>query len=78
MPREVFAKFSPELKLLYRHIAEGEEDVLQPENQHKALRARFVDQPELRHPDRIGDNSHIVAGDMNVEEWERSRVQNEH
>ena len=41
VPREVFAKFSPELKLLYRHIAEGEEDVLQPENQHKALRARF-------------------------------------
>ena len=59
-------------------LAEGEEDVLQPENQHKALRARFVDQPELRHPDRIGDNSHIVAGDMSIEEWERSRVQNEH
>lgn len=73
VPREVFARFSPELKLLYRHIAEGEEDVLQPENQHKALRARFIDQPELRHPDRIGDNSHIVAGDMSVEEWERRR-----
>ncbi len=36
VPREVYSRFSPELKLLYRHLAEGEEDVLQPENQHKA------------------------------------------
>ena len=53
VPQEVYARFSPELKLLYRHLAEGEEDVLQPENQHKALRARFVDQPALRDPDRF-------------------------
>ena len=69
VPREMYARFSPELKLLYRHLAEGEEDVLQPENQHKALRARFVDQPG-----RIGDNSHVVAGAMSREEWERSRA----
>ncbi len=72
VPREVYSRFSPELKLLYRHIAEGEEDVLQPENQHKAARARFVDQPALREPGRIGDNSHVVAGAMSVEEWESS------
>ena len=73
VPQEVYAKFSPELKLLYRHLAEGEEDVLQPENQHKAVRARFVDQPELRDPDRIGENSHVVVGAMSMEEWRRSR-----
>ncbi|MBT4097999.1 MAG: hypothetical protein HOM68_22230 [Gemmatimonadetes bacterium] len=64
VPQEVYARFSPELQLLYRHLAEGVEDVLQPENQHKARRARFVDQPELREPDRFGDNSHIVIGPM--------------
>ncbi len=74
VPREVYSRFSPELKLLYRHIAEGEEDVLQPENQHKAARSRFVDQPELREPDRFGDNSHVVAGAMSMEEWESSRA----
>ncbi len=74
VPREVYSRFSPELKLLYRHLAEGEEDVLQPENQHKALRARFVDQPALRDPDRLGDNSHVVAGAISVEEWERGRA----
>ena len=74
VPREVFSRFSPELKLLYRHLAAGEEDVLQPENQHKASRARFVDQPGLREPGRFGDNSHVVAGAMSMEEWERSRA----
>jgi len=76
VPREVYTKFSPELQLLYRHIAEGEEDVLHPENHQKALRARFVDQPKLRQPGHIGDNSHIVAGAMRVEEWERSHAGN--
>ncbi|MEE2658296.1 MAG: phytanoyl-CoA dioxygenase family protein [Candidatus Latescibacterota bacterium] len=75
VPQEVYARFSPKLKLLYRHIAEGEEDVLQPENQHKASRARFVDQPELREPG-VGDNSHAVAQAMSIEEWEDSRARN--
>ena len=70
VPQEVYSRFSPELKLLYRHIAEGQEDVLQPENQHKAFRARFLDQPELRESGRLGDNSHIVAQAMSIEEWE--------
>jgi hypothetical protein len=69
LPQEVYSRFSPELKLLYRHLAEGEEDVLQPENQHQASRARA-----LREPDRLGDNSHVVAGAMSMEEWERSRA----
>ena len=69
VPREVYSKFSPELKLLYRHLAEGEEDLLQPENHHKAARARA-----LRESDRIGDNSHVVVGAMSMEEWERSRA----
>ena len=71
VPQEVYARFSPELKLLYRHLAEGEEDVLQPENQHEAVRARA-----LREADRIGDNCHVVAGEMGREEWERSRAKN--
>ncbi len=66
VPREVYARFPPELKLLYRHLAEGEEDVLQLENQHKAVRAR-----EAREADRTGDNAHVVAGTMSMEEWER-------
>ena len=74
VPREVYSRFSPKLKLLYRHIAEGEEDVLQPENQNKAARAQFVDQPTLRAQGCIGDNSHVVAGAMSVEEWEHSRA----
>ena len=74
VPREVCSRFSPELKLLYRHIAEGEEGVLQPEDQHKAARAQFVDQSALRAPGCIGDNSHVVAGAMSVEEWERSHA----
>ena len=69
VPRAVYSRFSPELQLLYRHLAEGEEDVLQPENQHRAIRAR-----SLREPDRLGDNSHVVAGAMSRDEWERSRA----
>jgi hypothetical protein len=65
VPREVYAGFSPELKLLYRHLAEGEEDVLQSENQHTAARAR-----ESRESDRTGDNSQVVAGTMSMEQWE--------
>ena len=74
VPQEVYSRFSPELKLLYRHLAEAEEDVLQPENQHKAFRARFVDQPALREPGLFGDNSHVVACAMSREEWEHSRA----
>ena len=65
VPREVYAGFSPELKLLYRHLAEGEEDVLQSENQHRAARAR-----ERRESDRTGDNSQVVVGMMSMEQWE--------
>ena len=53
--RSVFASFSPELKLLYRHIAEGEEDFLQPRNQLLAAQAR------MKRPPALGDNSHIKA-----------------
>ena len=68
VPREVYEKFSPELQLLYRHLAEGVEDVLQPGNQHSAARAQG-----LRGAARNGDNGHIVAGAMSREEWESSR-----
>jgi len=68
VPREVYEKFSPELQLLYRHLAEGVEDVLQPGNQHSAARAQG-----LRGLARNGDNGHIVAGAMSREEWESSR-----
>jgi len=70
VPQEVYSTFSPELKLLYRHIAEGQEDVLQSENQDKALRARFDDLPESRESGRLGDNSHVVAQAMSLEEWQ--------
>ena len=68
VPREVYEKFSPELQLLYRHLAEGVEDVLQPGNQHSAARAQG-----LRGSARNHDNGHIVAGSMSREEWESSR-----
>ena len=68
MPQEVYAKFSPELKLLYRHLVEGEEDVLQAENQDKAIRAR-----EMR-GSKVGDNSHVAAGAMSRQEWEDRRT----
>ncbi len=65
VPREVYDRFSPELQLLYRHLAEGVEDVLQPGSQHNATRAQ-----SLRRLDQPGDNSHVAAGAMNREEWE--------
>ncbi len=67
VPRDVYDRFSPELQLLYRHLAEGVEDVLQAENQEKAQRARAQ-----READRGGDNSHLVVGGMSREEWERN------
>ena len=73
VPKEVYERFSPDLQLLYRHLAEGVEDTIQPENQERALRARFVDQPHLRSPDHIGDNSHVNAGAVTAEEWRRSQ-----
>ena len=69
VPQEVYARFSSELKLLYRHLAEGEEDVLQPEKQQDAIRARAV-----RAADQVGDNSHVVVGAMSWEEWNRRRA----
>ena len=73
VPKEVYDRFSPDLQLLYRHLAEGVEDMIQSENQAKALRARFADQPHLRNPDHIGDNSHVIAGTMTAEQWRRSQ-----
>jgi len=58
---------------LYRHLAEGVEDVLQPENQRKAMRARFLDQPHLRNPDKIANNDHVIVGAMTAEEWRRNQ-----
>jgi len=69
VPKDVFERFSPDVQLLYRHLAAGVEDVLQPENQRKAMRARFLDQPHLRNPDRIANNDHIIVGAMTAEEW---------
>ena len=66
VPRDVYERFSPELQLLYRHLAEGVEDVLQPGNQHSAARAQG-----LRGSAPNGNNSHIRAGAMSREEWER-------
>ena len=66
VPQDVYERFSPELQLLYRHLAEGVEDVLQQESQDRAVRARAV-----RVQNRNNDNSHVVAGAMSVEEWER-------
>ncbi|HCV00309.1 MAG TPA: hypothetical protein DGL25_03825 [Dehalococcoidia bacterium] len=66
VPQDVYKRFSPELQLLYRHLAEGVEDVLQQESQDRAVRARAV-----RAQNRNNDNSHVVAGAMSVEEWER-------
>ena len=45
-------------------------DVLQPGNQYAAARAQ-----SLGHAEQSGDNSHVVAGAMSVEEWERGRVE---
>ena len=70
VPPDVYENFSPELQLLYRHLAEGELDVLQPGKQYAAPRAQ-----SLRQLDQSGDNSHVVAGAMSVEEWERRRAE---
>ena len=70
MPQDVYENFSPELQLLYRHLAEGEMDVLQPGKQYAAARAQ-----SLRHSEQSGDNSHVVASAMSVEEWERRRAE---
>ena len=70
VPPEVYANFSPQLQLLYRHLVAGQIDVLQPGNQYAAARAQ-----SLGHAERSGDNSHLVAGGMSVEEWERRRAE---
>jgi hypothetical protein len=59
----VYKRFSPELKLLYRHLAEGEEDYLQPANQILAAQARIQRPPER------GDNSAIKVGEVGMDEW---------
>lgn len=68
VPQEVYARFSQELKLLYRHLAEGEEDVMQPENQNRAARAREAKESGT------GDNSHLVVGAMSAEEWKQKQA----
>ena len=68
VPRDIYERFSPELQLLYRHLVDDVEDVLQPGNQYSAACAQ-----SLRGSARNGDNSHIVAGAMSREEWECSR-----
>ena len=45
-------------------------DVLQPGNQEAAARAQSLSRAE-----RSGDNSQLVVGGMNVEEWERRRAE---
>ena len=70
VPRDVYQSFSPELQLLYRHVAEGEEDFLQPANQ---VKARMAGGP---YEDELGDNSHLSVlggGGMGAEEWRRAR-----
>ena len=62
----VYERFSPELQLLYRHIAEGEEDFLQPRNQMLAAQARMQRPPEL------GDNSNIRVGEVGMDQWRDS------
>ena len=69
VPQDVYEHFSPELQLLYRHLAEGEMDFLQPGSQYASARAQ-----SLRDSNQRGDNSHVVAGAMSVEEWERGRA----
>jgi ectoine hydroxylase-related dioxygenase (phytanoyl-CoA dioxygenase family) len=68
VPQEVYARFSPDLKMLYRHLVEEEEDVLQPQNQDNAIRAR-----EMRGT-KVGDNTHVTAGGMTLEEWRDRRA----
>ena len=70
IPHDIWSTFPTELQLLYRHVAEGVDDWLQPENQTSARRAMFQDQPQLRGK-TLGDNSHIQVGTMSAEEWLR-------
>jgi hypothetical protein len=70
VPPDVYENFSPELQLLYRHLVAGEMDVLQSGNQYAAVRAQ-----SLGYSERSVDNSHLVAGVMSVEEWERCRAE---
>ena len=70
VPPEVYANFSPQLQLLYRHLVAGQMDVLQPGNQEAAARAQSLGRAE-----RSGDNSQLVVGGMRVEEWERRRAE---
>ena len=70
VPPEVYANFSPQLQLLYRHLVAGQMDVLQPGNQEAAARAQSLGRAE-----RSGDNSQLVVGGMRVEEWERGRAE---
>ena len=65
VPKEVYNRFLPNVQLLFRHLAEGVEDIIQPENQEKAFQSMGIDDD----PDGIGDNSHVVAGAMPPEEW---------
>ena len=73
VPADVFRRLKPEVQLLYRHCAVGAEDFLQPENQVKARRAKFVDQPHLR-PSAPGSNAHIEVGSVGRDEWEAAHA----
>ena len=46
---------------------------MQPENQVKARRAKFVDQPHLR-PSAPGSNAHIEVGSAGRDEWEAAHA----
>jgi len=72
VPKEVYDRFSPNVQLLFRHLVEGVEDVIQPENQARAFQAMDIDDD----PDSISDNTHVVAGAMTIEEWRNSKSQN--
>jgi ectoine hydroxylase-related dioxygenase (phytanoyl-CoA dioxygenase family) len=73
VPREVYDRMPRATQLLYRHVAEGVDDFLQPANQVHAQRARFLDQPALR-AETLGDNSHIVVRVPAEEEARRARL----
>ena len=73
VPADVFRRLKPEVQLLFRHCAVGAEDFLQPENQVKARRAKFVDQPHLR-PSAPGSNAHIEVGGVGRDEWEAAHA----
>jgi len=72
VPKEVYDRFSPNVQLLFRHLVEGVEDVIQPENQARAFQAMDIDDD----PDSISDNTHVTAGAMTIEEWRNSKNRN--